>query len=237
MKYLKINCILMLNLSITFFAMNGYAGIPTIQEIPVEAIFSPRGYDSLDSSELVVKGALPNACHKNPKVEVTRISDTFEIKLTSLFYDPSNPFCPEVIVPFIKTIDLGQLDAGEYKVKYMNVNGVDEIIEYKVSEPRLGNDKNEIYANVEHIELRLEQGKVILHGHNPSDCFVLKNVRVIDNGRKTVSILPRMEQIRDFCPMKMVAFQIEVDLPEVDSSEKILLHVRSMKGDSVNTIY
>lgn len=170
-------------------------------------------------------------------MEVIKNGNIFEVKAKALFYDSTNPFCPEAIIPFVKTIDLGVLEAGVYKVVYMAADSSKRVIDYKVREPRLGDQKNELYSNIQHIEIRDSENIAVLHGHNPSDCFVLKNVRVIDNGRKTVSIMPRMEKVRDFCPLKMVPFEIEVEIPEVSSVKKTLLHVRAMKGNSVNAFY
>ena len=46
-----------------------------------------------------------------------------------------------------------------------------------------------------------------------------------------------MKQVSEFCPMKMVPFEYEVEVPNNLEKEKILLHVRVMDGRSVNSLY
>ena len=43
-----------------------FASTPTMKRVPITGVFSPRGYDIQDNSELVVSGYLPNSCHRSP---------------------------------------------------------------------------------------------------------------------------------------------------------------------------
>ena len=45
-----------------------------------------------------------------------------------------------------------------------------------------------------------------------------------------------MKQIREFCPMKMISFSYDWKVPAELESEKVLIHVRTMDGNSVNTV-
>lgn len=237
MNYLSKKNIFVMTLLSIFFVTNSNAITKTQKELPIDRIYSPRGYDSLDSAEIVISGYLPNRCYKEPRVEVERYDNIIEIKAIIEKPKQSNTFCPEAIVPFVKTVDLGVLDVGIYNIKYKSNKQTNQYVQFIVREPRLGSDKNELYANVHRIEKKPGKDSVVLHGYNPSDCYALKEVNIVDNGRKTVSILPRVIKVRDFCPLKMVPFQIEVDIKEDRLPEKVLLHVRSMQGESVNMIY
>jgi hypothetical protein len=46
-----------------------------------------------------------------------------------------------------------------------------------------------------------------------------------------------MKKIRDFCPMKMTPFSYDIEVPKSLANPKILLHVRSMDGNSINSIF
>lgn len=220
-----------------FYSAAVVASTPVNKVIPVENIFSPRGYDTLDSSEIVIKGYLPNACHKVPKITHRVEGNNVYVKVTSLYYGQPNTFCPEVIYPFIKTIDLGLLDKGKYNV-FVNKDTVyEKQTIFNVKDPILGEDKNQVYANVEYIERRLDEGRIVLYGHNPSTCFVLEKVRVVHNERRTITVLPRMKKVSSFCPMKMTPFKINVFLDVNDDKTDSLIHVRSMYGNSINTIF
>ncbi|MCR9203079.1 MAG: hypothetical protein NXH75_00770 [Halobacteriovoraceae bacterium] len=213
------------------------ASTPVEKPIPVTGLYSPRGYDTMDSSEIVVAGYLPNGCHKNPKVEISKNGRFIDVRVRSLFYQSNNPYCPEVLLPFVKTVNVGLLKAGEYKVRLKKQTTIDRIVPFVVKNPDGSDDKNQVYANVQHIERKPEEGKIILFGHNPSDCFVFDRINVVDNGRKTITVLPKMKQVSQHCPMKMVPFKYEVSIPKDDDETATLIHVRTMYGDSINTIY
>jgi hypothetical protein len=46
-----------------------------------------------------------------------------------------------------------------------------------------------------------------------------------------------MKQNSDFCALKMVPFEYDVIVPSKLKSDKVLLHVRSMEGKSINSIF
>ena len=96
------------------------AGTPVERLVPVDNIFGPEGFDSNDNVEVIVEGHLPNLCHRTPMKKVTINGNHIDIKVTALHYHDSNPFCPQVIVPFLETVSLGVLDKGDYKI---TVNG------------------------------------------------------------------------------------------------------------------
>jgi len=96
---------------------------------------------------------------------------------------------------------------------------------------------NFVYANMSHVEVIEGTRKVILKGFNPSDCFEFDRVDYVSNLVDTYSVLPVMRQIRATCPLKMVPFAIEADVPRLVAGDQVLLHVRSMNGKSVNTLF
>ncbi|HXH31104.1 MAG TPA: hypothetical protein VNJ01_09855, partial [Bacteriovoracaceae bacterium] len=62
-------------------------------------------------------------------------------------------------------------------------------------------------------------------------------VKVVSNEKDTLSILPIMKQVSDFCPMKGISFSYPIKLDFTGIDVKMpLLHVRTLDGKSVNTI-
>ncbi|MDC1175330.1 hypothetical protein OAT67_08030 [Bacteriovoracaceae bacterium] len=217
----------------------GFASASTPVEVmvPIDQIYSPNGFDSNDNAEIIVEGYLPNLCHKSPKSEVVVKGNVIDIKMKSLKYESDNPFCPEMIVPFIEAVDVGVLDKGVYDIR---VNGKSIYAkESVISVDEASSDAVDefVYANVEYVAKKEGSRVVELKGYNPSDCFVLDEIQVVDNGKDVYSILPKMKQIYDICPMKMVPFSFEVEVPSKLKSDKVLLHVRSMDGKSVNSLF
>ena len=233
MKSLK--SIIALILIISGFVVQ--ASVPILREVPVDHVYSPKGFDSNDNSEIVIEGYLPNLCHKSPQAKVVIKDKVIDIKVKSLYYHESNPFCPEMIVPFMKVVDLGVLDKGDYKILVNGSSPFEIKDELFINESVSDSVDEFVYANVEYIEKNYNNRIIHLRGYNPSDCFVLDKIEVVDDGKDVYSILPKMKQISDFCPMKMQSFDYEMEVPRHLMSDKVLLHVRGMDGKSVNSIF
>ena len=116
MKHLR-NLVL---LSLTLGLPNVYASTPVVKKVEAQHVYTPKGFDTNDNSEVVIAGMLPNLCHKSPSTKVTRDGNKINIELTTLYYHESNPFCPEMQVPFLESVYLGILDKGLYEI---TING------------------------------------------------------------------------------------------------------------------
>jgi hypothetical protein len=212
------------------------ASVPETRMIPVEHIFVPKGFDSNDNVEIVITGILPNLCHKSPKVKMNIKANKIELTLTSLYYHHSNPFCPEMVVPFKKVVEIGVLQKGNYKIV------VNETTNWKIENSIMilaAKDKqvdNYQYAYVDEIQENVEKDVLTLRGYNPSDCYEIDKVTYISNGSDTYSVLPKMKKVRDFCPMKMMPFSISWEVPHQLKAKNVLLHVRTLNGNSINKI-
>lgn len=204
---------------------------------PIEHIYSPKGFDSNDNTEVIIEGYLPNLCHKAPTSKVKVEGKKINIEVTALRYHPSNPFCPEAIVPFVETVNVGLLDKGDYDIVVNGKSIYEQRGEISVAESTSNSVDEHVYANVEYVAKKSDSREVTLKGYNPSDCFVLDEINVVDNGKDVYSVLPKMKQISDFCPMKMVPFSYKMEVPSKLEKERVLLHVRSMNGKSVNSIF
>jgi len=218
---------------------NVFAGVPQERRVPVDHLYIPAGFDSNDNVEVVVTGFLPNLCHKNPDAAVTyKTNGDVEVEVTSLYYDETNPFCPEMVVPFTLSVPLGVMDAGEYKINVNKENNKNKAIESTlVVQESISNAIDTYhYAYVSNVLKKPGSHRIHLKGYNPSDCFVLDKIESIDNGKDTFSVLPKMKQVRSFCPMKMVPFTYEFEVPKNLNEKNILIHVRTMDGKSINTI-
>lgn len=213
------------------------AGTPVETIVPVDNIYSPKGFDSNDNTEVIIEGYLPNLCHKSPNTKVEVKGSNINIKVTALKYDSTNPFCPEMIVPFIESVKVGVLDKGFYDITVNGKSIYQKEGSIFVNESISNSTDEHVYANVEYVEKVEGTRNIKLKGYNPSDCFVLEKVEFVGNEKDTYSVLPKMRQISDFCPMKMVPFTIDAEVPNSIKRPKVLLHVRSMGGNSVNTLF
>lgn len=223
---------------IAFMAMGvAVASVPVEVMVPIEDVYSPKGFDSNDNSQIIVSGYLPNLCHRAPKSIVKMEEGKVDIKIVSLKYDPSNPYCPEMIVPFVEAIDLGVMDKGVYDIVVNGKSIFEKRASLQIDEASSDAVDEYVYAGVEYIEKSAGSRRVILKGYNPSDCFVLDEIEVLDNEKDVYSIKPKMKQVSDFCALKMVPFEYDFIVPDKLQADKVLLHVRSVQGKSVNSIF
>ncbi len=213
------------------------AAVPLEVMVPIDHVYSPAGFDSNDNSQIIISGYLPNLCHKAPRSIVKMENGKVDIKVVSLKYDSSNPYCPEMIVPFVEAVDLGVLDKGNYDI-VVNGNSIyEQRANIGISEASSDAVDDHVYADVEYIDKSVGNRMVVLKGYNPSDCFELDDIQVMDNNKDVYSIKPIMKQVSEFCALKMMPFEYEMVVPDKLQADQVLLHVRSIKGRSVNSLY
>lgn len=204
---------------------------PDVVPAPVKHLYLPEGFDSNDAVEVVVTGAFPNTCFSRNDVKVKVVNDQIDIKITAMSQEKDRR-CPDMVVPFKEVVHVGTLQGGDYKV-VVNNKLQDK---FSIAEASSNSVDDHIYAAIEYIEKK-SQDEVVLHGWRYSNCIDLDKVEVVSNKKDTLSVLPVMKQLSDFCPMKMMPTQynVKVDLSSMKMKEP-LLHVRTMDGKSINTI-
>lgn len=204
--------------------------------VPVAQVFAPKGFDTNDVTQIIVSGNLPNFCYKSPKSVVTVNDNIINIEVKAL-YD-TEAACAQVVNPFLDVVSVGVLAEGNYEVRVnesASATPLTATIEVTLAATLEVNDH--IYARVDHAEQVENSRKVQLHGYNPSDCFDLDKFTYISNGKDTLSVLPIMKKISSHCPLKMTPFTYEAEIPVELSVNEALLHIRVMKGDSVNILF
>lgn len=224
---------------IALFFSQLVSAAPEIILSPVDHLYIPSGFDSNDAVEVVVKGHFPNACYSRNNVKVTVKDDLIDIEVTGLTPDPtrkSGRFCPDVIVPFKEVVSIGNLQGGDYDIRVNSRSNRGLKDQLKVAEARSNAVDDHLYAAIDWIESK-GGNSYALHGWKYSNCFELGTVKVISNKKDTLSVLPVLNQISDFCPMKgmPVTYNVNLDFASLKSKEP-LLHVRTMDGKSVNQI-
>lgn len=224
-------------LIVALFSVTVFASTPVIVPVPITHVYTPKGFDTNDMAEVVIRGFLPNLCHKTPTLKASVVNKKINIEATALNYEPTNPFCPEMIVPFVASVEIGVLDRGNYEVVVNARTPYENDGEMFISEAQSPSVDEHTYAYVDHVQRIKGTRKVRLSGYNPSDCFVFDRVDYVDNGKDVYSVLPKLKQVSPFCPLKMVPFSIVTEVPDRLKEREILLHVRVMHGKSVNSVF
>lgn len=224
-------------LSFFLFSSIALAG-PEVVPAPVKHLYLPDGFDSNDAVEVVVTGMFPNPCYSRNDVKVTLKDDLVDIRIDALNNERMLPTtrCPQMAVPFKEVVHLGNMQGGNYNV-VVNGHTKNKIRDsFDIAEASSNSVDDHIYAAIEWVE-KTGSNDVILHGWRYSNCIDLNNVQVVSNKKDTLSILPVMKQLSDFCPMKMMPtkYAVKLDFSSLKMKNP-LLHVRTMDGKSVNTI-
>lgn len=212
---------------------------PEVIVSPVEHLYIPDGFDSNDAVELVVTGSFPNPCYSRNKVQVKVDNDQIDIKVLALAPDErkmGTRFCPQMIVPFKEVISVGNLQGGKYKVTVNQNTRYALADDLSVKEATSSAVDESIYAAIEWVESK-GNDQFVLHGWRYSNCLELDGIKIVSNKKDTLSVLPVMKQVSDFCPMKgmPVSYPVRFDFSGLKVKNP-LLHVRTMDGKSVNTI-
>lgn len=210
--------------------------LPIIETtIPLKEVYIPKGLDSNDNGQIIVTGVLPNLCFQNPTVEIHKMDKEITLKAKASLNTQNILLCPQVVVPFVLVADLGVLPAATYRVLAVGVENKEEL---NVTVATSDHADDYIYAQVTSIEVENQSRTVILHASSPSYCLQFDRVEFIPSkNKKTLAILPIMKRVSPRCPQKITPFKIKVDIPEEYARDNLLLHVRSMDGQSVNAIY
>lgn len=213
--------------------------MPT-QEVLLEPehVYVPMGFDSNDHVEAVIEGGLQDLCHKAPFVRTKRIGNKIFVEFGAQREVDPNSNCADLWVPVVEKVSLGRLPAGDYEI-IVNPGRANAVLsDLSVAQADVGTTDNHIYANVEIVEsVKGPTRKFLLKGYNPSDCLELDRVDFVYNEKDTLAVLPIMKQVRQSCPMKMIPFEYEIDVPIYMPMRKFLIHTRAMDGKSVNAIY
>jgi hypothetical protein len=224
-------------LVLLFVSLNLFAIPPEQKEIPVQHIYIPFGFDANDNIELIVEGKLPNLCHRSPMTKLKVQEQKISIKMTSLYYSSDDTRCPGTQIPVMETVALGLLKAGNYKIIVNEGSQYEKTTEMKVGAVSTTTPDDVIYANVESVEVVPRTRIVKLKGTNPSDCFEFQELKTYSNGVDAYSILPIVKKISDDCTYEPKSFSYDFQVPNDLAREKVLLHIRSMRGKSVNFLY
>lgn len=221
---------------VLFSSLNAFA--TEVIVAPVDHVFVPEGFDNNDSVEVVVTGTFSNTCYSRNQVQVKVVDETIKISIDALNNTKKSKNCAEILVPFKEVVSIGNLQGGNYTIVVNEKSRYELKDQLKIAAASTNNVDDHIYALVEYIDLGfVESGDAMLVGWNPSDCLELDHVEYISNKKDTLSILPVMKKVSDFCPMKMTPIHIPIKYDRnAFNSDKILLYTRTIEGKSVSTL-
>jgi hypothetical protein len=91
------------------------------QVVSINDAFIPSGFDSGSDAFVVINGLFPNSCYRFRDAKVEHVGPALhEVKA---FAQVTEGLCLMVLVPFSKEVRLGNLEAGEHSVRFVNGDG------------------------------------------------------------------------------------------------------------------
>ena len=203
--------------------------------------YNPDGFDTNDNVQLVAEGIFPNTCFKpaSPKVEVNH--DTKTIAVASSAYQYQG-MCLQVMLPYNQTMDVGMLKNGTYRVVQagMENDPTRMLGDVRVRTAANSSADDFLYAPVSqaYVESRNGQGMVKITGAFSNSCMRLADVMV--SVQPKVVVVQPISQVDDNgvnCRSGNFPYERTVAVQGLKPDTRYLLHVRSLNGNSINTLF
>ena len=222
-----------------FLTVSAFAAdndLPKLVEIsvPVQQVFTPKGFDTNDNAQIVVTGAYPNSCYKMGPTDVKIDPLTKTIRVDVKAFYTTNSYCLMLYIPFAQAVSVGVLPEGQYKL-IVNSQPSGEV---PVKLATKDQPDDYVYATVWTLSRRSER-RFELQGFLPDSCSQISEIRVLEEKGDVFTILPIVKLSRgcepDLTPANL-NYTVEFDVPAGLKGKK-LFHVRSLNGAGINQIF
>lgn len=220
--------------SVGSFASSVFASAPVVR-VSTQTVFVPKGFDDNDQVTIVLDGYLPSSCYRIDRTEKVVNQEARTVKVTQFARVYPGP-CLLMLVPFTVELSLGVLPHGDYEIE-ANDGHLKRSLNI-VSSTNSGPD-DYFYAPID--KARVERGAsgnyhAVLEGRFTNSCMSLGEVRTTYSG-PTIEVLPIMEVAdRSDCHPQEVPFSKIIPINYL-LPQRYLLHVRSLNGKAVNTVF
>ncbi len=213
--------------------------LPGLVEIPLTKAYIPMGFDSNDRIQFVVEGSLPDTCYRLGPTEIQYDETTKKVAVQQRAYLYRNQNCMQVLIPFNKTIELGLLKDGNYKITDGKSGEYLGTLPVASAAPNDEGPDDYFYAIVEDAHLGVTEGQrgVVIRGLLPSACWKIKEMKVLVESENVITILPIMEYAARDCAPITIPLLTTVSLPANLKKGRYLIQVRSLNGQSVNKLF
>lgn len=224
------------------------------EALPVIHVYVPHGFDSNDTTEILISGYRPDNSYQNEKAAVRVIDQTIFIDVTAERNINPNLRSIQIVTSFLLPArpDL-PLDPGKYSIVVNGNTRHEKLSEIHIAAATSPGVDDNIYPNVKWVERIPGSRKIILHVEQPGqkNCFKKMSIDPIINGDEwnkkvksnprvtdTLSLKPRLIQVKANCDLRKTHhFEWEYTVPEINGLDVILLHIRIWSRRSINVLF
>ncbi|MBK9293418.1 MAG: hypothetical protein IPM57_03085 [Oligoflexia bacterium] len=222
------------------FASSPIADDPKLEITDLHTAYIPAGYDSNDRIVLMAEGLFSSTCYRvAPPVTVIDNKEK-KITITQKAHNYNVP-CLELIVNYNQPIHLGLLAPGTYTV----INGGDntELGKLTVAAAKNKGPDDFLYAPLTDAVIKRDKNDHVVATVSAllsNRCMKLKDVKVIEDGKNVVTLLPIAEisgesRCRYSLPYN---YTRTIALPELDGKTgRFMLNARSLNGQAITKLF
>lgn len=208
---------------------------PTLRASKLDTSYVPDGFDSNDQVQFVIEGTYRDTCSKAAGTRFTVNPNSKTILVAPYEYRYAGP-CLDMLVPHNEVVNLGVIQPGKYQVLQSGGRALGTL---NVNIARSSSADDYLYAPISQAYVRKVNGRVAmtLSGVFTSSCMQVKKVIAnVQSNVVTVQPLAVLLPTATNCVIGNFPFEETTYLP-MQRSGRYLLHVRSLNGESVNTLF
>lgn len=223
--------------------------LPVLTNAPVRNVFVPVGFDDNDTVEVIVHGHFADSCNKmGPTIGLVD-TDKSEITVGARALKYTANSCIPMEVPFLQSVKLGQLKAGNYTVKLSGGRTLPELPKtMTVSAATTSTADDNLYAPVDAVEFVPVPGQAGVYAltvsgifpKSEAGCMRLREVKILTyDGILIVLPISDFDANSGNCPQSNSPFDRMFKVTKnvtLDLKRDTLIHVRVLNGQSVNKV-
>lgn len=219
---------------------------PALIAVTPDHVFAPLGFDDNDNAQIVLDGELPDTCHKvGPATfKIDEVSQRIYVQQQAYYYPGA--WCAQVRVPYVQTLNLGLLRAGEYEIVTQRDDGtLISVSSLPVAAATTASPDDHLYAPITDVFLEKSLGTLegrdvfytlYVSGSFNNSCMKFKEVKMLVRDNNVIEILPLVEMDKTGgCTQLLTEFNVGVSLKGI-SKGRHLIHIRSLNGQSINRV-
>jgi hypothetical protein len=220
---------------------SAFAAAEELIQLP-EKVFTPDGFDNNDHAEFVLHGHFPNNCYRAGQATATIKNG--KVFVTNIAYRDTDSLCTKMSVPWSTAVSIGALPKGSYPIYVLAPTGEQILFEsLQVAEARSKSIDDYPYAYVNGVLVKVDRLRgiplVTISGSFGMTCMYIRKIKIVQNKRDVISILPIVDFDRSKpCgyPFAPIPFERTIRFTNPLEARATLFHVRSMNGQALNRV-
>lgn len=208
---------------------------PQLKLSSLDTGYIPNGFDSNDQVQFVIEGTYRDTCSKSAGTRFSVNTASKTIQVSPYEYRYSGP-CLDVLVPHNEVVNLGIVQPGRYQVVHSSGRQLGQL---NVNLAVASSPDDYLYAPISQAYIRNVNGRMALtlSGVFTNSCMkIQKVVSNVQNNVVTVQPLALLLPTATNCIHGRFPFE-ETTYVNVTRSGRYLLHVRSLNGEAINSLF